>query len=75
MRAFICIVSCPNLFPNGSQSPPTENLISIVAFINIPIATHDDAIKGHVILVSALYRSLYIYPVTPTPPKIPSYED
>ena len=34
--------------PNKSQSPPTENLITIVAFINIPIAIHDDAIKGHV---------------------------
>jgi len=31
--------------PTRSQSPLTENLITIIAFINIPIATH--AIKGH----------------------------
>lgn len=32
-----------------SQSPLTINLITIIAFINSPIATHFDTIKGHAI--------------------------
>ena len=42
------IVSCPN-FP---WLIPKQVSITIVAFINIHIATHDDAIKGHVTLFS-----------------------
>jgi len=65
------IVSCPNLSPNKSQSPPTENLITIVAFINIPIATHGDAIKGHVTRFSECVVPFPTYPATPTPSEIP----
>jgi len=49
-------------------------LITIVAFINIPIAMMMLSRDTLPVLVSALYRSLHIYPVTPTPSKIPSYE-
>ena len=48
-------------------------LITIVAFINIPIAMMMLSRDTLPVLVSALYRSLHIYPVTPTPSKIPSY--
>jgi len=40
----------------------------------IPIATMMLSRDTLPVLVSALYRSLHIYPVTPTPSKIPSYE-
>ena len=64
------IVSCPN-FP---WLIPKQVSITIVAFIDIPIATMMLSRDTLPVLVSALYRSLHIYPVTPTPSKIPSHE-
>ena len=57
-----------NWFPNSSHSPLTANLVIIIAFIDIPIATHHDTIKEHAtFFTGVLSHSLHIQSYTSGP--------